>query len=217
MGELIDKLIEMVYYFDKMTIETSAGRSLKQIKIKDVDNIDFLEKDINDILNKFKPYPNPEIEWRIKSIESANLKFRKYQRLDLETTNFYRLNSCMNDIIGFRLKTSENKNEVLSELNNQTDFRVVNLLDGKEVDDGYRAIHLYRELGGKYYPVEVQIWFKEDFNYNFWMHKYAYKILDGKQLKELFENYKKGKINSEKDFLEYINIIKNNDLIFDWT
>lgn len=217
---LNDKLIDMIDYFDYITLETSAGKSLKQIKIKDIDSIDFIGKDINDILNKFEPPLDSEIEWRIKSIESANLKFKKYQRLDLETANFYRLNSCLNDIIGFRLKSFEDKNKILNELNNQTDFRVVNLLEGKEIDDGYRAIHLYRELGGKYYPVEVQIWFKEDFNYNFWMHKYAYKTLSSRQLKELFENYKNGDINSENDFLKHINFIKNKEIepsLFEWS
>lgn len=49
------------------------------------------------------------------------------------------------------------------------------MLEGKNLDDGYRAIHLYPSENNIKYQYEIQIWFKEDFNYNLWMHKYTYK------------------------------------------
>lgn len=207
-------------YFRNLTIENSFGKSLKQIKLKDVDNVGKIIQDMNKIYKYFKIPDTKELEWRLKSIESMLLKLNKYQRIENTSSNYYRLNSCLNDIIGFRIKSIDDKNEVLYELEKQTAFRVVNLLQGKQVDDGYRAIHLYLETGSLNYPIEIQIWFEEDYDYNYWMHKYAYKILEDKQLKELFKNYKNGKINSEKDFFQYIDSIKNKEIkpsLFEWS
>lgn len=36
-------------------------------------------------------------------------------------------------------------------------FRVVDLRNGKQVDDGYRAIHLYYQRDSLAYPIEVQL------------------------------------------------------------
>lgn len=216
MSTVINIIKDNLEYFKNITIENSIGRSLKQIKLKDVNDADRIIQDMDKISQYFMAPNTKELEWRLKSVDSMLLKLDKYKRLENNSNNYYRLSSCLNDLVGFRIKSNDNKNEVLNEVGNQKTFRIVNLLEGKQIDDGYRAIHLYLEIGGLYYPVEIQIWFEEDYEYNFWMHKYAYKILDNKQLKELFENYKNGKINSEKDFVDYVNTIKNNDLIFGW-
>ncbi len=216
MTNTINLILNNIDYFDSTTIENSFGKSLKQIKLKDINNMDTIVNDINRISQNFIILQCQELEWRLKAVESAALKLNKYQKLEKTTNNFYRLNSCLNDLIGFRIKSNDDKNTVFQELLEQDKFRVVNLLDGKQIDDGYRALHLYREISGLYYPVEIQIWFSEDYEYNYWTHKYAYKILSEDKMNSLFRMYKEGKINSEIDFIKSIESLKENNNLFSW-
>ena len=216
MTNTINLILNNLDYFDRTTIETSFGKSLKQIKLKDINNMDTIVHDINKISQNFIIPQFQELEWRLKAIESATLKINKYKKLERSTNNFYRLNSCLNDLVGFRIKSNDDKNTLFRELLGQDKFRVVNLLDGKQIDDGYRALHLYREISGLYYPVEIQIWFSEDYEYNYWMHKYAYKILNDTKMSSLFRMYKEGKINSEIDFIKSIESLKENNNLFSW-
>ena len=216
MTNTINLILNNLDYFDSTTIENSFGKSLKQIKLKDINNMDTIVHDINIISQNFIIPQCQELEWRLKAIESAALKLNKYQKLEKTTNNFYRLNSCLNDLIGFRIKSNDDKNTLFQELLGQDKFRVVNLLDGKQIDDGYRALHLYREISGLYYPVEIQIWFSEDYEYNYWMHKYAYKILSENKMNSLFKMYKEGRINSEIDFIKSIESLKENNNLFSW-
>lgn len=216
MTNTINLILNNLDYFDRTTIENSFGKSLKQIKLKDINNMDTIVHDINKISQNFIIPQFQELEWRLKAIESATLKINKYKKLERSTNNFYRLNSCLNDLVGFRIKSNDDKNTLFRELLGQDKFRVVNLLDGKQIDDGYRALHLYREISGLYYPVEIQIWFSEDYEYNYWMHKYAYKILNDTKMSSLFRMYKEGKINSEIDFIKSIESLKENNNLFSW-
>lgn len=216
MTNTINLILNNLDYFDRTTIENSFGKSLKQIKLKDINNMDTIVHDINKISQNFIIPQFQELEWRLKAIESATLKINKYKKLERSTNNFYRLNSCLNDLVGFRIKSNDDKNTLFRELLGQDKFRVVNLLDGKQIDDGYRALHLYREISGLYYPVEIQIWFSEDYEYNYWMHKYAYKILNDTKMSSLFRMYKEGKINSEIDFIKSIELLKENNNLFSW-
>lgn len=216
MTNTINLILNNIDYFDSITIENSFGKSLKQIKFKDINNMDTIVNDINRISQNFIIPQCQELEWRLKAVESAALKLNKYQKLEKTSNNFYRLNSCLNDLIGFRIKSNDDKNTVFQELLEQDKFRVVNLLDGKQIDDGYRALHLYREISGLYYPVEIQIWFNEDYEYNHWMHKYAYKILNADKMSSLFKMYEEGKINSEIDFIKSIESLKENNNLFSW-
>lgn len=52
-----------------------------------------------------------------------------------------------------------------------------NVADFYEVDDGYRAQHLYYKLDNFHYAIEVQIWAGRDIPFNTWMHAYTYKYL----------------------------------------
>lgn len=216
MTNTINLILNNLDYFDRTTIENSFGKSLKQIKLKDINNMDTIVHDINKISQNFIIPQFQELEWRLKAIESATLKINKYKKLERSTNNFYRLNSCLNDLVGFRIKSNDDKNTLFRELLGQDKFRVVNLLDGKQIDDGYRALHLYREISGLYYPVEIQIWFSEDYEYNYWMHKYTYKILNDTKMSSLFRMYKEGKINSEIDFIKSIESLKENNNLFSW-
>lgn len=216
MTNTMNLILNNIDYFDSITVENSFGKSLKQIKLKDINNMDTIIHDIDRISRNFRIPQCRELEWRLKAIESATLKINKYKKLERSTNNFYRLNSCLNDLVGFRIKSNDDKNTLFQELLGQDKFRVVNLLDGKQIDDGYRALHLYREISGLYYPVEIQIWFSEDYEYNYWMHKYAYKILSENKMNSLFKMYKEGRINSEIDFIKSIESLKENNNLFSW-
>ena len=74
---------------------------------------------------------------------------RKYEKT---LTNHGGFKQCFNDVLGFRLRFDEYPNDFPDY------FRVVDLRNGKQVDDGYRAIHLYYQRDSLAYPIEVQLW-----------------------------------------------------------
>lgn len=84
-------------------------------------------------------------------------------------------------------------------------FRVVDLRNGKQVDDGYRAIHLYYQRDSHSYPIEVQLWCGDDYLFNIWSHKWIYKYLDPELGRVLYYEYKNGKMKTEDDFILKLN------------
>ena len=74
---------------------------------------------------------------------------RKYKKTLRANGGF---KQCFNDVLGFRLKMDEYP------VNYPEYFRVVDLRQGKKVDDGYRAIHLYYQRDNLAYPIEMQNW-----------------------------------------------------------
>lgn len=70
-------------------------------------------------------------------------------------------------------------------------------------DDGYRGIHVYYQLDGSYYPIEIQYNTYYDRQFNNWLHKYVYKKdysnSVGLQLRKMYEG---AKIQTEQDFKE---------------
>ena len=73
------------------------------------------------------------------------------------------------DVLGFRLRFNDYPEEYPDY------FRVVDLRNGKKIDDGYRAIHLYYQRDNLAYPIEVQLWCGKDYAFNIWSHQYVYK------------------------------------------
>lgn len=80
-------------------------------------------------------------------------------------------------------------------------FRVVDLRNGKKIDDGYRAIHLYYQRDSYSYPIEIQLWCGQDCKFNIWAHKHTYKYKSAEVGKLLYELYIKNEINSEEEFM----------------
>lgn len=87
-------------------------------------------------------------------------------------------------------------------------FRVVDLRNGKKIDDGYRAIHLYYQRDNRAYPIEIQLWCGNDFQYNVWSHRHIYKYDDASIGKEMYNLYIKDEINSEDDFISCLNRLR---------
>lgn len=82
---------------------------------------------------------------RFKSDDSI---YRKYEKTLRNGGGF---KQCFNDILGFRLHLKKYPLEYPEY------FRVVDLRVGKQVDDGYRAIHLYYQRDSFTYPIEIQL------------------------------------------------------------
>ncbi len=134
------------------------------------------------------------LDYRIKSIQSAILKYERYYP-DHQTRKVF------DDLLGFR-SLCDNYDDVL-ELKEIPELRIADLSKGKANDDGYRGVHAYYQLDGKHYPIEIQYNTYYDRQFNNWLHKYIYKKnyenKVGCQLRKLYEN---GTIRTEQEFKE---------------
>ena len=137
---------------------------------------------------------------RFKSTDSI---MRKYEKT-LRTGGGFK--QCFNDVLGFRLHFSEYPTEFPDY------FRVVDLRNGKQIDDGYRAIHLYYQRDSHSYPIEVQLWCGEDYNFNIWSHKLVYQYMEPTWGKLLYEQYKQGEILTEESFKNKLFELKGSDI-----
>lgn len=126
---------------------------------------------------------------RFKSEDSI---IRKYEKT-LRTGGGFK--QCFNDVLGFRLRFAEYPDSFPDY------FRVVDLRQGKRVDDGYHAIHLYYQRDNLAYPIEVQLWCGRDYFFNLWSHQYVYKYQTPEIGRQLYQEYAEGKIHAEQDFL----------------
>lgn len=211
---ITDLLENNIDYFKSITIKNGFNKSLKSIRIDNNLDIDILRQDLQKLSTSFKLNGDAIIEWRIKNIESLKIKINKYLKFTETTGESWSLKSVTNDLIGARVKYIGDKNETIEALKEYTKnnkyYRAVDMLNGKATnDDGYRAIHIYFTEDNFHYPIEIQLWFNEDYNYNFLMHKYLYKQKSIEVLKEMYSKYTNGLINSEEDFIHYMKITLN--------
>lgn len=87
-------------------------------------------------------------------------------------------------------------------------YRIVDLRNGKQIDDGYRAIHLYYQKDSHSYPIEVQLWCGKDYYFNLWSHMYVYKYKTPEIGKQLYQEYTEGTISSEQDFVNRLKTLE---------
>lgn len=67
-------------------------------------------------------------------------------------------------------------------------------------------MHVYFQLSGYHYPIEIQYNTYYDRQLNNWLHKYVYKRNYTINIGFLLRNeYEDGKIRNEKEFLEVLN------------
>ena len=137
------------------------------------------------------------IDYRIKSIQSARLKYERYYP-DHQTAKVF------NDMLGFRT-LCDNYEDVM-ELAQNENIRVADMSKGKANDDGYRGVHVYFQLDNFHYPIEIQYNTYYDRQINNWLHKYVYKKKYnnsiGQTLRRAYEN---AKIKNEIEFKEVLN------------
>lgn len=186
----MDKFISKEF-LDELSYKSKLGKSLKQISLRNTPLQDILE-DIDAYRSNYIDILIREnlIGSRFKSDDSI---MRKYKNT-LENNGGFK--QCFNDILGFRLKLDIYPTEY------PEFFRVVDLRNGKVIDDGYRAIHLYYQRDNLAYPIEIQLWCETDYLFNIWSHKHTYKYKTPVIGKKLYEEYKLGSITSEINFIQ---------------
>ena len=174
---------------DKISYKSSLGQSLKQISLRKTP----LEEILADIDRYRSEYTDIVVQENLigSRFKSDDSIMRKYEKT-LRTGGGFK--QCFNDVLGFRLHFDKYPEEYPEY------FRVVDLRNGKKVDDGYRAIHLYYQRDNLAYPIEIQLWCAEDYQFNIWSHKLIYKYWDAEIGKELYERYKAGIICTENEF-----------------
>lgn len=176
---------------EELSYQTHLEKSLKNTLRKF--NKEELFDEINEIIS-FLLEKEDTIIWenRIKSIHSCNLKYQKYfPSTPVEKT--------FNDILGIRIIVD--KYTSIETLNLPKCVKYVDLSNGKSIDDGYRAIHLYYQPDHFHYPIEIQLMTHADKVFNEWLHTYIYKYTKDTSIgANLRLKYECGEIQNEEDF-----------------
>lgn len=179
----------------RLSYKSELGISLKK-------NLHYFNKDklfaelikVNSWYDEFDELHELALDYRIKSTQSAILKYERYYP-------DHQARKVFDDMLGFR-SLCDNYEDVLA-LKSIQELRVADMSKGKAIDDGYRGIHAYYQADSSHYPIEIQYNTYYDRQFNNWLHKYIYKKnydnSVGCHLRELYEG---AKIQSEKDFKE---------------
>ena len=188
---------------DGLTIELLARLSYQSVLgISLKKNLHYFDKEaliseikkVNEWYDEFEELHELALDYRIKSVQSAVLKYNRYYP-DHQTRKVF------DDLLGFR-SLCDNYDDVL-ELRAIPEFRIADMTKGKAKDDGYRGVHVYYQLDSTHYPIEIQYNTYYDRQFNNWLHKYIYKKdyenIVGFQLRNLYE---RAKIQTEQDFKE---------------
>ena len=120
------RLKKNLHYFDKDTLFTE----LEGIN-EWYDSCEFLHDIVTD--------------YRVKSIQSAYLKYSRYYP-DHQAAKIF------NDMLSFRA-LCDNYEDVLN-LRDWDKIRVADMSQGKAHDDGYRGIHVYFQLSSYHYTIQ---------------------------------------------------------------
>lgn len=186
---------------DGLTIDLLAKLSFKsELGINLKKNLHYFNKEelftelikVNEWYDEFAELHELALDYRIKSVQSAILKYNRYYP-DHQTRKVF------DDLLGFR-SLCDNYDDVLA-LKEIPELRVADLSKGKANDDGYRGVHVYFQVDGSHYPIEIQYNTYYDRQFNNWLHKYIYKKnydnSVGLQLRKMYES---AKIQTENDF-----------------
>ena len=136
------------------------------------------------------------LDYRIKSLQSAIAKYDRYYP-------DHQVRKVFDDLLGFR-SLCDNYHGI-TKLQEIDHFRIADMSNGKAHDDGYRGIHVYFQLSGTHYPIEIQYNTYFDRQLNNWLHKYVYKKNYTQSIGcHLRGQYECGKIATEDDFKEVL-------------
>ncbi len=180
---------------EKLSYKSELGINLKKnLHYFDRENLFAELIRVNAWYDEFDELYELALDYRIKSIQSSILKYNRYYP-------DHQARKVFDDLLGFR-SLCDNYNDVLS-LREISRLRIADLSGGKANDDGYRGIHIYFQLDGNHYPIEIQYNTYYDRQFNNWLHKYIYKKnyenCVGLQLRRMYES---AKIRTERDFKE---------------
>ena len=119
---------------DSLSYRTQLGRSLKN-NIHHFEKADVLTEmlDMTNWLYEHEALSEIALDYRIKSMQSISNKYDRYYP-DRQ------MRQVFNDILGFRAFCDSYKQVLALE---SDIFRIVDMSNGKNNDDGYRGVHLY--------------------------------------------------------------------------
>lgn len=198
MSDILKKDGISLKMLEQLSFHSELGVNLKK-------NLHYFEKEalleeltrINAWYDTIECLHDITIDYRIKSLQSARLKYNRYYP-------DHQAGKVFNDMLGFRTLCDDYE-EVLA-LNSSEHIRIADMSKGKAHDDGYRGVHVYFQLSNFHYPIEIQYNTYYDRQLNNWLHKYVYKKnypnSVGCSLRIAYED---GTIKSEKDFKEVLN------------
>ena len=136
------------------------------------------------------------IDYRIKSIQSAMMKYDRYYP-DHQTAKVF------NDMLGFRT-LCDSYGEIL-DMAALDKIRVADMTGGKAKDDGYRGVHVYFQMSSFHYPIEIQYNTFYDRQLNNWLHKYVYKRKYENHIGSMLRRaYEDARIRNENEFKEVL-------------
>lgn len=195
MGNILERDGLTIDLLKRLSYKSELGINLKK-------NLHYFDKDslidelvkINAWYDEFEELYELALDYRIKSIQSAILKYNRYYP-------DHQARKVFDDLLGFR-SLCDNYEDVLV-LRDISELRVADMSQGKANDDGYRGIHVYFQMDGSHYPIEIQYNTYYDRQFNNWLHKYIYKKnYDNSVGLELRKMYESAKILTEQDFKE---------------
>lgn len=183
---------------EKLSYKSKLGISLKK-------NLHYFTR--QDLLNELFDYSawlnaqslldDVAIDFRIKSFDSIELKYERYD-------GTHQVKKVFNDILGFRA-SCDSYNSVY-ELGKSSLLKLADMSLGKANDDGYRGVHMYFQIDNSYYPIEIQFNTLYDRQMNNWLHAYVYKHGYNDSLgRFLRSEYESGHIRNESEFKEALN------------
>ena len=179
------RLKKNLHYFDKQEL------------------FDELER-INEWYDTCSQLQGISMDYRIKSIQSAMLKYERYYP-------DHQVAKVFNDLLGFR--TLCDKYDDILQMAKYENIRVADMSSGKAKDDGYRGVHVYFQLSSFHYPIKIQYNTYYDRQINNWLHKYLYKRGYKNQVGySLRQKYECGKIKNESEFREVLeNVLSDSE------
>ena len=196
---------------DGLTIELLGELSYKsKLGINLKKNLHYFDKEalfeelikVNEWYDEAESLHDLALDYRIKSVQSAILKYNRYYP-------DHQARKVFDDLLGFR-SLCDNYDDIF-DLKTFPELRVADMSNGKANDDGYRGVHVYYQLDGSHYPIEIQYNTYYDRQFNNWLHKYIYKKSFnnevGLQLRKMYES---AKILTEQDFKEALKHVLSN-------
>lgn len=182
---------------EALSYHSTLGISLKRtVRHFDKENLLKEVESVADWYDEHVLLHDLPLDYRIKSLQSAAHKYDRYYP-DKQ------LSRVFDDLLGFRsLRDTYDDIEIPDGC---TTLRVADMSQGKQVDDGYRGVHVYYQKDNFHYPIEIQYNTYFDRQMNNWLHKYLYKkgypLEVGAKMRQLYED---GAIRTEVDFVEVL-------------
>lgn len=131
--------------------------------------INILDKLYAKIMVRINKENNLIIRGRVKSIDSINFKISRKSK---QQNGKFPVSKCLNDLLGLRIIDSNyNENiKLLKNYLNETQHKRIKHLNRENND--YKAYHIYfKGLDNTFFPIELQIWNKENEEINLKSHE----------------------------------------------